>query len=251
MPATARLIAIGLVSLALLLLGIRLLGLARRTGKPPERWLGFAFLCAGASAWLLPLAAFEGLAPERARALALAAQVGLTGTVGFLVAFAWRVFRPVSPWARCFALGLLGGNLVAGVAIVASGAALPTGALGMLAVLARSAALLWLFAESTVFASRMRRRVALGLAEPLVANRFLLWSIWTGALALIPLFVLALRSAGALEVPAPGETLSAAARAALAVVGMGGAVAVGAGWLAFFPPAAYRRWVASARPARA
>jgi hypothetical protein len=52
-----RILSIGLVSLALALLGARLLRLARHTGAQPERWLGLAFLCAGASTWLLPLAA--------------------------------------------------------------------------------------------------------------------------------------------------------------------------------------------------
>ncbi|MEB2344642.1 MAG: hypothetical protein OZ948_07880 [Deltaproteobacteria bacterium] len=251
MAAAARLVATGLLSLGLLLLGLRLLGLARRSGKTPERWLGLAFACAGAGVGLLLLAALGGLAPERARRLALAAQVGLSGAVTFLIVFAWRAFRPGSLAAGGLALGLAGANLAAGAAILATGAPVPAGALGLLAVLARSAALSWLFVESARFARRMRRRVALGLAEPLVANRFLLWSIWTGALAAIPLFVLALRAAGALEAPAPGAPLPAAARAALAVLGLGGAVALAAGWLAFFPPSAYRRWVASGRRAPA
>lgn len=251
MAAAARLVATGLVSLGLLLLGLRLLGLSRRSGKTPERWLGLAFACAGAGVWLLLLAALGDLAPERARLLALAAQAGLTGAVAFLVVFAWRTFRAGSSAARTLALALLGANLAAGAAVVATGVPVPAGPLGLTMVLARSAALSWLFVESTLFALRMRRRLALGLAEPIVANRFLLWSIWTGALAGIPLFVLALRAAGALEAPAPGEPLSAAARAALAVLGLGGAVAAGAGWLAFFPPVAYRRWVAAGHRAHA
>jgi hypothetical protein len=105
-----------------------------------------------------------------------------------------------------------------------SGMPVPVGVLGLLTIGSRSAALLWLFFESASYARSMRRRLRLGLADPIVANRFVLWAIWTGALALIPLFVLGLR-------------------AALAVLGAGGATAVAAGWLAFFPPASYQRWI--------
>ena len=243
------LLATGLVSLALLGLGGRLLRLARRTGKAPERWLGLAFACAGASAWLLPLAASEGLAAAHAQRIALAAQVGLTGAVALLAVFTWRAFRPDSRRAAALAALVIAANAGACLALVASGAALPSGPLGLVAVLARCAALVWLFGESTRYAARMRRRLALGLADPVVANRFLLWSIWTGALAAIPLFVLVLRATGALEPPAPGAPLPAAARAALAVLAAGGGLAAAAGWLAFFPPAAYRRWIAGTGPA--
>ena len=66
---------------------------------------------------------------------------------------------------------------------------------------------------------------------------------------MIPLFVLVLRAFGTLEAPAPGEPLPAMLRAVLAVLGIGGAAAAVAVWLAFFPPSTYQRWlVASAIP---
>ena len=109
--------------------------------------------------------------------------------------------------------------------------------------------MLWLFVESVHYASRMRRRVRLGLGDPIVANRFTLWAIWTGALACIPLFVLALRTLGILEAPVPGAPLPASVRAIIAMLGSGGAAALVACWLAFFPPAAYRRWIVRSAPA--
>jgi hypothetical protein len=57
-------------------------------------------------------------------------------------------------------------------------------------------------------------------------------------------FVLGLRVAGVLEQPQPGQPFPPAWRAVLAAIGGGLALAFAAGWLAFFPPAAYRRWVA-------
>jgi hypothetical protein len=244
-----RLIALGLVSFAVGLLGVRLLGLARRTGAAPERWLGAAFLLAGASGWLLPLAALEPVSHDVARRIALAGQAGLGGAVCCLVAFACTAFHAGSAAARALALALVAANASGVLAVIASGTPVPTAALGFFVLLARRAGLLWLFAESARYAVLMRRRVRIGLGDPVVANRFVLWSIWTGALALIPLFVLALRAAGVLGAVEPGAPLPPGMRAALAALGMGGAVAFGAGWLAFFPPVAYLRWVGAARTA--
>ena len=97
-----RLLILGLVSLGLAVLGVRLLRLSRRTGAPPERWLGLAFLCAGASAWLLPLAASQDLrlGMEFARGLAFLAQGGMTGALACLVLFTWKVFRADSVVGR-------------------------------------------------------------------------------------------------------------------------------------------------------
>ena len=236
-------VLVGLVSVALAGLGVRLLRLPRTSGETPERWLGGAFASAGASAWLLPLAASGLLDPELSRRLALAAQAGMTAAIACFVLFAWRVFRPGSRGARALACALLAVNALAAAAVVAGGTPVPVGPVGLVVVLARASALLWLFAESTLHAVRMRRRLHLGLADPIVANRFLLWSIWTGALALIPLFVLAMRALGGLEPAVPGAPLPGAVRAVLAVLGSGGAAAAVAVWLAFFPPAAYRRWL--------
>lgn len=243
-----RLVAIAIVSLALAALGARLLGLARRSGEEPERWLGLAFASAGTSVWLLPLAASGALAPEPSRLLALAAQAGITGAVVGFALFVWRVFRPASRPAAVFAVGLIAANVAAGGAVVASGTPVPVGAVGLATILARCAVLLWMFFESSVHARRMRRRLRLGLADPVIANRFVLWSIWTGALALIPLFVLALRALGLLVAAAPGAPIPATLGAVLAALGAGGAAAAVAVWLAFFPPPSYARWLVAHAP---
>jgi len=243
-----RILAIGMISLALAWLGVRLLRLARASGGP-ERWLGLAFLCAGIAAFLLPLAALDGISPAAARGIALAAQGGFSLAIAALAAFAWRVFRADSQLAARLAIALVTANLFAGAAVIGAGLPVPVGPLGLVVIGVRSAALLWLFAESALYATRMRRRVRLGLADPVVANRFLLWSIWTGALAFVPLFVLALRGAGLLEAPVHGAPLAPGIRAVFVVLGLAGASAGAAGWLAFFPPPAYRRWIARRAPA--
>lgn len=240
-----RLLILGLVSLGLGVLGARLLRLSRRTGAQPERWLGLAFLLAGASAWLLPLAASQDLrlGLDLARGFAFLAQGGMTGALVCLVFFTWRVFRGDSTAGRRVALALVVANLATGGAVLLGGSPVPIGGVGLAVILTRSVSLLWLFLESAGHALRMRRRVRLGLGDPVVANRFLLWSIWTGALACIPLFVLSLRALGVLVEPVPGEPLPVSLRWILLVLAAGGGAALGAGWLAFFPPASYQRWI--------
>jgi hypothetical protein len=240
-----RLFAIGIVSLMLAALGVRLLRLARRHRTRPELWLGMAFLCAAGSTALIPLAAAAGLPTGTALALGFAVQGGLSAALALVAVFTWRVFRPRSRLAGALAPALIAANLAGGFAFWWSGTPLPTGPIGMCVLLVRNAVLLWLFVESALYARRMQRRAPLGLADPVLANRFTLWAIWTGSLAVIPLFALVLRARGALVAPQPGEPLAAGLLAVFAVLGAGGAVAVVACWLAFFPPATYCRWIAS------
>ena len=92
----------------------------------------------------------------------------------------------------------------------------------------------------------MRRRQSLGLADPIVANRFLLWSIWIGALTFLPLITLTLRG---LSIVAFGNNefvssaniallpvLTQALRIIFAVIAPIAAIALS---LSFFPPASY------------
>ena len=240
-----RLFGIGIVSLMLAALGARLLRLARRHRARPELWLGSAFLCAAVGTSLISIAAVETLPQRVALALSLWAQAGLSIAIACVATFTWSVFRPTSAAARALAPALIAANLAGGVAFWWSGSPLPVGRIGLCILLARNAVLMWLFVESALYARRMRRRSRLGLADPVLVNRFSLWAIWTGALAVIPLFALVLRMQGALVTPVPGAPLAAGLRAVFAVLGAGGAVATVACWLAFFPPAAYRRWITS------
>jgi hypothetical protein len=175
----------------------------------------------------------------------------MSGAIACITVFAWQVFRPGSRAGCALAALLVAGNLAAGGAVVLGGAPVPLGGLGLAVACARASALGWLFVESTLFARTMRRRLRLGLADPVVANRFALWSVWTGAFAGIPLFAVALRALRLLEAPLPGEPLSAGLLAVLSALGLGGAVAAVAVWLAFFPPSRYRRWVAAGAPTSA
>ena len=153
-----RALLIGVVSLAMAVLGARLLRLARGAGGEPECWLGVAFLSAGAGASLLALSASGSFGHETARLLAVSAQLGMSAAVACLAAFTWRVFRPDAFAARWLAAALVAANLAGGAAVLLTGLPVPVGAVGLAVVLARASALLWLFVESTLYARSMRRR---------------------------------------------------------------------------------------------
>jgi hypothetical protein len=104
----------------------------------------------------------------------------------------------------------------------------------------------WAFYESFRYWNSMRRREALGLADPILTNRFLLWSIWTGAVTLLPMIALVLR---ALSIVALGneqftegvgaQLLPMVLRGVRLVFVLVAPIAAIALSLSFFPPAAY------------
>jgi hypothetical protein len=92
----------------------------------------------------------------------------------------------------------------------------------------------------------MRRRTAIGLADPVVTNRFLLWSLWTAGISLVPLIALVART-GFLVIYGDGAAMEdVASGLAQQVMGLIRTsflvivpVTVAALSLSFFPPAAY------------
>jgi len=96
----------------------------------------------------------------------------------------------------------------------------------------------WTAAEALRYRALLVRRLALGLAEVEVVNRFLLWAI-AGVGAFTGSFTMsAVSFAGALPWEDP---------LALAAVGLGGLVAALCTALTFTPPRAYLAWVRARR----
>jgi hypothetical protein len=119
-------------------------------------------------------------------------------------------------WLGCFFLakGLVASQLGAWVALVAlAGHRQESSAIMPLCNLPRALPFAWGFAESLRYHRLMKRRLEMNLANSVVANRFALFSIWRGALCVMPL-------------------VRATALA-------GSAVCFAALWLSFFPPHAY------------
>jgi hypothetical protein len=92
----------------------------------------------------------------------------------------------------------------------------------------------WTAAESAAYWSRLRLRVGLGLADPLVVNRVLLWALVGASSVLINAVNVAglLRGVNVLQDPLT--------MLATGVLGSFNSVAL---WLAFLPPEAYARWI--------
>jgi hypothetical protein len=233
-------LALAAVSVPLVLLGFRI----RRTSEKgsPERLLGLLFLLLGLV--LAPrLISSRALAEEVTTlwvAVSLTCQFAMAVMSVALVLFTQRVFRPDEPWARRLRDGMIAALLGSGLLAAAQ----PMGQqeIGVWMIVAnvvRTAPFLWVFVECLRYARMMRQRVALGIGDPIVANRFACWSLWTGAMGLAPLCILPLRLYG-LSLRAAGQdprvfapelhsvaALIAAVTFSAAVVGI---------WLSFFPP---------------
>ncbi len=229
-------------------IGVRLLRLARRTGALPERLLGIMLL------------ALMGLGYPMAIGAQAEASIGLFAAkcfqnlsnglidLGFamIFIFTWKVFRSAERWARwaCIACFLLLGVHIAAVAREI--AALTTMAdaveaarywafipLGLGAT-----GMFWTGVESLRYHTLLERRVALGLATQLLANRFWLWA-WmgfvTGLGAVANLYFLHAR----IDVLSDPRALGATSFVVLAQCVLL--------YLTFLPPAAYTRWVEEGR----
>ena len=222
-------------------LGVRLLLLARRTHELPELALGLAFFLVGALGFPLGLTAvMPGVSEPVARAFFALSQVATgIGSVSVYV-FTRSVFRPQARWATWIvSLAALGLAVQAafGIARAFRGDPAQFGAAD-LAFSSRQAltafSYLWTAFEAFHYRLLMVRRLALGLAEPAVVNRFLLWAIaGVGSFA-----GSSTMSAVSLVGAQPWQN-----PVALSAVGLGGLTAAICAWLAFMPPRAYLAWV--------
>jgi hypothetical protein len=225
------------------LAGGRLLWLGWGTGHRPELLLGYGAILVVTVA--LPLSIGSGFGGPAGEVLVplwivseLVTQIGIV----CFYAFTQQVFRPRSPWARApvvlaaallpFFLARAGLGLAAAAPETSSVAA--TGAWLVLCHVVYGAAFLWSALEGLRQHVLARRRLALGLADPAVVNRFLLFALFglacTGIAAANAAAVLLERNlATSLVVLAPSAVL--------------GLVAAGAIYVAVLPPRAYLRRV--------
>ena len=224
------------------ILSVRLLLLARRNRALPELLLGIAFLFGGTLGAVTEAAGgvmLETYGPGRGGAmLAVGKAFGLIG-IGANCFFVWWVFRRDEPWAFRLVLGLIA-LMGAGYALHFWSGAFASGVQSPLAFwiefVGRVVSPAWLGVEAALYSQRMSRRVKLGLGDPVVANRFWLWAVasCTGIgflLTSIP--------------PLYFDRDSLLVSIDLVLFSLLGLATSVAYWLAFFPPAAYRRWLTS------
>lgn len=239
-----------------LVVGLRLLARARRGWPAPELALAVYFLVSAFGATPPQILVYGGMGdprlaiPEAAsRALLAFAVLAMAIGAGAIYVFTWKTFQPERAWARAI--------VIAGCACLAIGYAIEAAAEGFAPVVfagpghwigwaGRSAAMLGVAWESFRYWRMLRRRLRLGLADPVVTDRFLLWAIWAACATLNFVSDLASRSLYRLlygtvqPVPEHLATLVAPTIIVTMVLGVISAVTL---FLTFFPSPAYRRWV--------
>jgi hypothetical protein len=243
-------------------IGVRLLRLARSSAAGPEIWLALyflvgAFLGMGLSNFVYMSWADAAMAlpPNVSSVLNALYIFGVTAGMGCLYVFTWLTFRRDDTWARVL-VGVVAVVMVAGYAGIAISGdfklSLVPGVAYWITWAARTSVFLWLLIESFRYWSLLRRRLRLGLADPLVANRFLLWGIWSSALFLLgqidPLarvWYVSNIGIGDQWIPELGRPV--VLMLVTASSGLGILVMVTL-YLTFFPTQRFRRWVEGRAP---
>jgi signal transduction histidine kinase len=213
--------------------GLRLRQLPSRTPETPERLLGVLFLVTGTSYFVywIPIPALWTPLAFAGRLLYLPAPV-------ILAHFTRRAFRTNSGSAAWLV------HATAALLVVGVTGSVLSGDLEGFSIsnpwfwpewLGQTLPFAWAGGEALRHYAATRPRVRLGLCEPLVSNRFLLWGSF-GALQVVASLAV-LGQYGTYErdgvFTLPWELLM-------------GAIEVGSLapiWLAFFPPLVYQRWV--------
>lgn len=237
----------GLFVLMSLFVGGRLTCRGLRSRDLPELSIGGGLLLAGALGYPMVMAAQLAVGLPDAVRIAFFWGHVLCNIVGLggLAYFTWRVFRPDRTWARILWLAIPGAELVGALAqLLGPGplAFIDNASQGpwQLNMYVVCVVLGWAGLESLLHYGRLRRRVAIGLAAPAVANRICLWGIAMLASASITVLTLGLEALGV-------RVLGTVAGAL--ITGPLGLVSAVSLYLAFTPPRAYLRWVS--RGARA
>lgn len=221
--------------LACLVVGLRLLFLARWTHKLPELLLGLALISGGCLGYFTNFVV-DFLEPPQGvifplRVLSRLWVGGASVAVLFVV---WRVFRPDRAWAGV----LVGMVLAMFIPYLLQdfwfGTLTPRELLRQPLfwswTVARIACFAWMSGESFYAQRQLRRRLRMGLkADRVLAARLLFWSLGTGAIAAM---FAALAANQLLERSAQ---LSFVSHQVIAVLGLTCSLCL---WLAFFPPPA-------------
>jgi len=221
-------------------LGVRLLRLASRTRQLPELTIGASFILSGVIGFVVMLAgnpASGAVSVEMAELLFLVGYAVIGTGVCCLYVFIWRTFRRQAAWAKWLALA--GIVAVMGTSTDIESALGGNGSLFWIGLAGRVGAGVWGAGESFLWWNRMSKRLALGLADPVVVNRFMLWgmanvatfSIFIGSTFLTPSASPSDLAEGAVIAPMTSGAI-------LFISGTASFTAV-AQWLAFFPPKRY------------
>jgi hypothetical protein len=231
-------------SLFYFVLAVRLIRLGIRTRSTPEWLLGLTFL-----AWMMSYAPWAiaigllgqfALEPQILIASRIATNLGGIG----IAFFPLLVFRRGSTWAKrlsvsiatCLIVGTVGSSWVGD-----SGGVDPlSNAWWWFEWVGTIAPSIWIGTEGLNHYGTSRPRVRLGLCEPIVGHRYLLWGIAGAVWTLLDFLVI-------------GEYVEFWATQSWSatfenLVGFCEIAALAMIWLAFFTPAGYQRWIDRRNP---
>jgi hypothetical protein len=245
---------IGAIALAVFVVscsavGLRLLWIGQRDGIGPAFSCGNGFLFIALIGQ--PLSVASGLhtatVGELNHGMAAASMLFMAAGLSSFYAFTLTVFRVRAPWAWALTVAAI---LALGVcsfgridALATADRALRAARVGMPWMIALSAlstvCYAWLGAESLLEWTKSRRRLALGLADPAVCDRFLMWGIFGASTTLLSAFMMWLNLTTA------EGSQGLVGQVALTGFGLVSAATV---MLAFCPPAGYVAWVRSRAP---
>jgi hypothetical protein len=208
-----------------LVFGARLLRLARRTRQIPEAALGAA-LFSGGLGYAGIVIALRALERESAPLpLALGNLLVHAGTIALAVG-TWRIFREGQGWPRAIVM------LLAAVLALSFGVRLaqfdripPGGFVFWTNTLGGALGWAWSSFEALRAWSNLRRRMALGLADPAATRRVGLWGLGTAA-------AVGMHVASMLGRAIAGDGMLPAVVISSSAPGLAGALCIG---LAFFP----------------
>ncbi len=227
--------------------GIRVLVLAAHTRQLPELLLGCSYLVGGMLGWSLLLVAgalLVGRPDLHVLTEVLQAGGSFCLNLGVVAAslFTWRVFNPRSvPIALLFfaQLAVLLADFVHNGVMMHLAIPPATDPWFYPGMFGRDLTYVWLPIVALRYWNMLRKRLPLGLSDPVTTNRVLLWGL-TGVVTFLYCVVAGITAYLDLWVRY-GEAM---------FLCTGVMMSVGAllGWLAFVPPARYLAWVEGRAP---
>jgi hypothetical protein len=236
--------AIGIFVLAASVVGIHLLLLARRTGQLPELLVGVGFALIGLLGYPLAMLSGFGRGPVADVNLGMWVSGVVIMNVGLtcLYAFTARVFRSGQAWAWVVVAVLTAGNLGAASGSWRALAAAPPEAMSYHVTalwtatgqISSGIGFAWMGLESWLQFAMSRKRRALGLADAVVTNRFLLF-------VLFAVSAMGMNVANSLALAAGVSAVeNVPVQASMAILGLAASACM---YLAFVPAPFYRRWI--------
>jgi hypothetical protein len=227
-------------------LSVSLLRHASRNGQLPERLLGWAFLMYGLSYMFFGAPALPALAPCFSPFNFLGRFVTGLGVVA-TAWFTWLVFRKDAAWARWLVIGCtlltFGGLGVSAWEGDWEGLD-PLNYVGFpLEWLGETIPIVWVAVEGYLHYRGAKKRVKFDLCEPIVANRFMLWCLF-GLTQTVSMCVYMWMNIDFAVRGSIGTLVDT-------VLGISEMSTITTAWLAFFPPAFYRSWLAKDAVAQA